>query len=62
MPNQDGWETLQLLKNDPDTGHIPVVICSVLEDPDLAISLGAAGYLAKPVTQTKLVMMLNQLA
>ena len=61
MPNQDGWETLQLLKNDPDTSHIPVVICSVLEDPDLAISLGAAGYLAKPVTQNKLVTMLDQL-
>ena len=61
MPNQDGWDTLQILKNDPDTGHIPVIICSVLEDPELAMSLGAAGYLSKPVAQTELVTMLDQL-
>jgi CheY-like chemotaxis protein len=61
MPNQDGWETLHALKYDPETKHIPVVICSVLEDPDLAISLGAAGYLRKPVAQTDLLTLLNQL-
>jgi CheY-like chemotaxis protein len=54
MPNQDGWETLQVLKNDPLTRDIPVIICSALDDPDLARSLGAAAYLRKPVTQADL--------
>lgn len=60
MPHQDGWETLQALKNDPATEHIPIIICSVLEDPDLALSLGAAAYLSKPVAQTELLAMLDQ--
>jgi len=49
MPNRDGWELLQTLRADPTTTHIPVIVCSVLEDPDLALSLGAQMYLKKPV-------------
>jgi CheY-like chemotaxis protein len=62
MPHQDGWEVLQSLKNDPATQHIPVIICSVLEDPELAHSLGAVAYLRKPVTQADLLSALNDLA
>lgn len=62
MPNQDGWEILQSLKNDPATQHIPVIICSVLEDPELAHSLGAVAYLRKPVTQADLLSALKDLA
>jgi len=49
MPNRDGWELLQTLRADPTTNPIPVIVCSVLEDPDLALSLGAQAYLKKPV-------------
>jgi len=61
MPNQDGWEILQLLKNDPLTQHIPVIICSVLDDPELAHSLGAVAYLRKPITQADLLSTLDKL-
>jgi CheY-like chemotaxis protein len=61
IPSQDGWEILQALKKDPATEHIPVVICSVLEDPDLAHSLGAAAYLRKPIAQADLLAMLDSL-
>lgn len=61
MPTQDGWEILQELKSDPATKHIPVIICSVLEEPKLALSLGAAAYLLKPVTQADLLSVLNSL-
>jgi len=61
MPSQDGWEILQALKNDPVTQHIPVIICSVLDDPDLAHSLGAAAYLCKPIAQADLVATLDGL-
>jgi CheY-like chemotaxis protein len=54
IPGQDGWEILHALKADPVTRHIPVIICSVLEDPDLAQLLGAAGYLQKPIAQADL--------
>ena len=61
MPNQDGWEILQALKSDPATRSIPVIICSVLEDPELAHSLGAAAYLQKPISQAALLDVLGEL-
>jgi CheY-like chemotaxis protein len=54
MPTTDGWELLQALKSDPETKDIPVIICSVWEQPDLAYSLGANGFLKKPISQAEL--------
>jgi CheY-like chemotaxis protein len=54
MPRQDGWEVLQLLQNRSTTRDIPVIVCSVLDDPELAFSLGAAEFLPKPVTRSRL--------
>jgi len=51
MPHMDGWEVLQRLRNYPQTAAIPVIICSALNDPELAYSLGAAVCLGKPVKQ-----------
>ncbi len=54
MPQEDGWELLVSFKNDDRTRNIPVIVCSVLNEPQLALALGAAGYLPKPVTQPAL--------
>jgi CheY-like chemotaxis protein len=51
MPQMDGWEVLQRLRTYPQTAAIPVIICSALNDPELAYSLGAAVCLSKPVKQ-----------
>ena len=59
MSSVDGWEILQRLKADPRLRRVPVVICSVLDEPELAASLGAAGYLRKPVRSTQLLDCLN---
>lgn len=59
MPSIDGWEILQKLKSDPGTHRIPVIICSVWDQPDLAYSLGADAFLKKPILQVEL---LNELA
>jgi CheY-like chemotaxis protein len=61
MPSRDGWEILQSLKHNPETQHIPVVICSVLNERALAYSLGADDYLRKPITQDKLAAVLARL-
>jgi CheY-like chemotaxis protein len=58
MPKEDGWAILQQLKADPATATIPVMICSVLNEPQLARSLGAAAYLPKPVKQRVLLQAL----
>ena len=54
MPDQDGWEVLQRLKAAATTQTIPVMICSVLDETELAAALGASDYLHKPVSQDAL--------
>jgi CheY-like chemotaxis protein len=61
MPAIDGWEILQKLKSDPETHQIPVVVCSVWEQPDLAYSLGANAFLKKPISQVELLTELARL-
>jgi CheY-like chemotaxis protein len=61
MPNVDGWQVLRGLAADPKTAGIPVVICSVLKEPELAFSLGARAYLKKPVDRLELVATLARL-
>lgn len=60
MPSLDGWEVLQRLKSTPETAAIPVVVCSVLHEPELALSMGASGYLTKPVQQADLLAVLRR--
>jgi len=55
MPKMDGWSVLSLLTQHPKTAHIPVVICSVVYDPELGETLGAQAYLKKPVAEHELV-------
>jgi CheY-like chemotaxis protein len=54
IPGRDGWELLQDLRNTPETRAIPVAICSVLNEPDVALGLGASVYLRKPISQHQL--------
>lgn len=54
MPQVDGWRVLGRLRSHPATGHIPVVVCTILAEEELALTLGAAACLRKPVTQKSL--------
>jgi len=58
MPQEDGWELLMVLKGNAETRDIPVIVCSVLQEPQLALSLGADAYLVKPVTEQSLLQVL----
>ena len=48
-PDIDGWELLVHLRGHPGTRQIPIIVCSVVRDEQMALTLGAAKYLAKPV-------------
>lgn len=54
MPREDGWNILRGLRETPRTANVPVVICSVLDQADLALALGAAEVLQKPISQSTL--------
>jgi len=61
MHGTDGWQILQSLKADPATASIPVIVCSVLNEQELASAIGADSYLRKPVSQLALVQALATL-
>lgn len=61
MPGMDGWELLQRLRSQPETREIPVIICSVINDPELAYSLGASKFIAKPVNKETILNALKEL-
>ncbi len=60
MPEVDGWELLQRLRAHPSAANIPVVICSVFNDPELAFSLGASAFIAKPVDRSAVLAALSR--
>jgi CheY-like chemotaxis protein len=60
MPRVDGWEILGRLREHPGTREIPVVICTILAQRDLALALGAAGFLAKPFSRQSLLDVLDR--
>jgi CheY-like chemotaxis protein len=59
IPGRDGWDLLQDLRAQTTTLDIPVIICSVLNEPGMATALGASAYLQKPVSQDQLVAALK---
>jgi signal transduction histidine kinase/DNA-binding response OmpR family regulator len=50
LPILDGWDLLALLKADPATAPIPVVVVSMVDERGKGFALGAAEYLVKPVS------------
>lgn len=55
LPDLDGWEVLTRLKNDAATSKIPVMVVSVVDNPELGIALGALDYFVKPVSAGELI-------
>jgi CheY-like chemotaxis protein len=51
MRDVDGWQLLQTLRARPDMDLVPIIVCSILDEKDLAKALGADCYIKKPVSQ-----------
>ncbi|HEY85364.1 MAG TPA: GAF domain-containing protein, partial [Chloroflexi bacterium] len=61
IPDADGWSILGELKENPGTAHIPVIICSIVDDKFRANQLGAAEYLLKPIIKNDLLQAIERL-
>src|SRR5262245_43580659 len=60
MPHMDGWAVLVALKADPELRDIPVVVVTILKDRGMALTLGAADFMTKPVDRASLAAMLRR--
>ena len=61
MPRVDGWELLRRLAQHPATARVPVTVCTILAQEELAISLGVQGFLRKPVSRRAFLIALDRL-
>ena len=61
LPDHTGMWVLDRLKHDRRTRHIPVHIISAHDYAQTALSLGAVGYLLKPVKREQLAGVLEQI-
>jgi signal transduction histidine kinase/DNA-binding response OmpR family regulator/HAMP domain-containing protein len=59
MPQMDGWAVLKALKADVDLCNIPVIVVTVLNERGMAIPLGAADFVTKPVDRQRLAAILR---
>jgi adenylate cyclase len=59
MPQLDGWGALKELKADIELRDIPVIMVTVLNERGMAIPLGAADFLTKPVDRQRLTAILR---
>jgi DNA-binding response OmpR family regulator/two-component sensor histidine kinase len=64
MPEMDGLQLCNILKNDARTSHIPIVLLTAraaIEDRIAGLSRGADAYLVKPVHKEELLITLSGL-
>lgn len=49
MPEINGFDVAAVLKGDPATADIPIIILSIVEDKERGFRLGVDRYLTKPI-------------
>jgi adenylate cyclase len=60
MPKLDGWGALKELKADAGLRDIPVIMVTVLNERGMAIPLGAADFVTKPIDRQRLTAILRE--
>ena len=64
MPGMDGFEVCRKIRATPEIAHVPVVMVTVLSDPEdrvRGLEAGADDFLTKPVNNTVLIARLRSL-
>ena len=61
MPQLNGFDVLSVLKGDPQTMGIPIIILSIVEDRERGYRLGVDRYLNKPIDNAVLFSEISQL-
>ncbi|HJZ48426.1 MAG TPA: response regulator, partial [Roseiflexaceae bacterium] len=54
LPDLDGFDVIQVLRNDPLTRDLPVLFVSATSEYERALALGGSGFISKPFTADEL--------
>jgi CheY-like chemotaxis protein len=60
MPGMDGWRVLKALRSDPALADIPVIMLTMVDDPERGFALGATDYVTKPVNRQRMSRILKR--
>ncbi len=60
MPEMDGWSVLAALKAEAELRDIPVIMLTMVDDPERGFTLGAADYATKPLDRSRLGQILRK--
>jgi signal transduction histidine kinase/CheY-like chemotaxis protein len=60
MPEMDGWAVLKAIKSNAILREIPVIMLTMVDDPDQGFTLGASDYVTKPVNRRRLSKILKR--
>jgi CheY-like chemotaxis protein len=61
MPGPGGLQTLFVLKENPKTAKIPVIVVSGMDPKFLGSTIGVSAYLVKPVDRSSFIQAVNKL-
>ncbi|WP_292837426.1 PAS domain S-box protein [Nostoc sp. JL33] len=61
MPQINGFDVAAVLKNDPQTADIPIIILSIVENKERGYHIGIDRYLTKPIDPEKLLKEIGSL-
>lgn len=61
MPVINGFDVAAMLKNEPTTMNIPIIILSIIEDKERGYRIGVDRYLTKPIVIEELLKEVGQL-
>jgi len=63
MPEMDGWEATKVLKANPLTAGIPILICTghdLSDEDDLIKESGISGYISKPYNPIQMITKIKE--
>lgn len=64
MPEMDGYELTREIKQDPEYGHLPIILLTAKtqqEDQEEALAAGADDYITKPFKLSDLILRINNI-
>jgi CheY-like chemotaxis protein/signal transduction histidine kinase len=61
LPDRSGLSVLQMLKDNPQTRHIPVHVISATDNGEAALHMGAIGFARKPIAREDLLAVFERL-